>query len=110
MSKDLSRLYHQHITYSKYPPPPMPNSVKRYRDKYANYLKRESEKPPMPKVIRDYRKSVKNYNDHMALECKKLGYVKLRRGLRPKTRKRNSNKRSSNKSNYHYREVNLNKP
>lgn len=103
MSKDLSRLYHQHITFSKSNKvPPMPNSIRRYRNKHANYLNRESKKPPMPRVIREYRKSVKNYDDHMALECKRLGYIKLRKGLRPKTRKNKKN------TNYHYKEVNLN--
>ena len=55
----------------------------------------------MPRVIREYRKSVKNYDNHMALECKRLGYVKLRKSksVKPRTRK-----------NYHYREVNLNAP
>ena len=123
MSTDLSRLYHEHIKFSRHPPPSMPNVIRKHREKYASYYNRESKKPPMPKVIREYRKSVKNYEDHMALECKRLGYVKLRKGLTPKTRKsinrKTINRKASPrpktrkidslpKSNYHYREVHLN--
>ena len=104
MSKDLTRLYHKDIKFSRHPPPPMPNAIRRHREEHSNYYNRESKKPPIPRVIREYRKSVKNYNNHMALECKRLGYVKLKKTktVKPRTRKRTSN--------YHYREVNLNKP
>ena len=112
MSKDLSRLYHQHITFSKSNKiPHMPKVIENYRSKHANFLNRESKKPPMPSVIREYRKSVKAYEDYIALECKKLGYIKPR-GLTPKTRSTLTKTKRPTKpgKHYHYNEVNLNTP